>query len=102
MHSKLFGDDDIIQLKIKAHQLYDKYIKSGAEFECNLSDNTRSKLNDLLENDDKWMSQEMDYFEETHLVAMWDDSILELVSLLRMSKQRFHVSSTHLAHQVTV
>ena len=48
------GKDDffVAQAKIKAHRLYNKYVRIGAEFEINISSTERRKIKNILESMD--------------------------------------------------
>ena len=52
-HHDNHGDNQLSVFKVKAHELFKKYIKPGAEFEINIKSDTRNKgyrlMNDLTE-----------------------------------------------------
>ena len=85
------GDDqDLIMrsFKIKAYQLYKKYVDSGGEFEINISYESRMTLEHLMTNYEKWISDESKVSEKD-MTRLYDECMLELIKLLNHSRQRF-------------
>lgn len=76
-----------LELKLKAHYLYNKYIKVGSEFEINISGmqrdliaNMLDNLDDLLQNDNIRIDDIFEQFEECKM---------EMFALLKTSLDRY-------------
>eukprot|EP01084_Bolivina_argentea_P249986 418663_1 len=76
------SNDMLLSFKIKGLQLYNKYVKSGAEFEINLPYGTKCTLNEFFSNGN-------DYINELDLIKIFDEAIIEMKRLLNYSKRRF-------------
>ena len=72
--------------KIKAHKLYNKYVKIGSEFEINISSAERHKLSNLLDKLDVLMSYNMNLRD---LLLLFQDCKSEMKLLQTFSLTRF-------------
>ena len=80
-------DDTFIDnAKIKAHQLYQKYVKPGSEFEINISFQERNKLSNLLDKLDVLLSCNVNL---TDLLSLFEECKGEMKLLLQWSLTRF-------------
>eukprot|EP01083_Nonionella_stella_P039946 108641_1 len=65
-------------LKTKAHSLYLKYVREGAQFEINISFNERFKLINLMSDKEKWMDEK------------WDVSVQDLCDVFAISSDQIY------------
>lgn len=82
------GDEDrfISRAKIKAHKLYVKYIKSGSEFEINISSSERNNLSNLLNNLAVLLACNVNLRD---LIFLFDECKEQMKLLLSFSLSRF-------------
>ena len=88
--SATFDDKFLDNAKIKAHKLYKKYIKTGCEFEINISSLERGKLFDLLDCMDSWMSYNVNLKD---LLMIFEDCKKEMRMLMSYALERFKRST---------
>ena len=79
-------DDTQTKFKMKAHKLYEKYVKDGSEFELNLPYRIVSGLDEIMGDYEDWIGSE---FDELQMVKIFDSCLGEITSLLNGSKDRF-------------
>ena len=79
--------DVVLAFKNKAYRLYRKYVKTGAEYEINVSYRIRGRLDKYMSNYDEWMNH--DTFSKYKLVTLFDDATKEMIKLLDYSRSRF-------------
>ena len=84
-------DDELVDLKIKAHNIYKKYIAVGSELEINISWDARSKLIDILEDLPSLIS--MDGIRMNDLFIIFDECKSEVWQLMMGSFFRFQSHS---------
>ena len=76
----------LVHFKKKALVLYNKYISSDAQFQINISFQTKEPLEALMRNENQWICGDL---KESDLVKVFDSSIFELLRLLDSSKRRW-------------
>ena len=81
-------NDPLLEYRIKAYELYDKYIKIGSEFEINIGYAERHKFTNLMGNYYEWISPENE-INETSLIILFDQAMIEMKKMLNNSKRRF-------------
>ena len=96
------GIDDEIKAKrvefiIRSYLLYVKYIKSDAEFQLNISFDTRSKLTQIMDSLGDWINyDEFDKMTNTeimkYLYDIFDDCLQQMHTLLTNSFTRYQMS----------
>ena len=79
--------DSIADLKIKAHKIYNKYIKIGCEFEINVSFRLRNECKYKLENLENLLGD--DTITIQNLFDLYDRVKKEMIKLLQWSLIRF-------------
>lgn len=81
------GEDTFLDnAKIKAHKLFNKYIKQGSEFEINISSQERRKLSNLLHELDVLLSHNINLQE---LLLLFEPCKKQMKLLLQWSLTRF-------------
>ena len=85
--SEMDRDDIFINnAKIKSHKLYNKYIKSGSEFEVNIPSEERYKLSNMLDKLDLLLSYNMNLVD---LLLLFEECKQEMKVLQTFSLSRF-------------
>ena len=84
------GDKFLFFAKMKAHKLYEKYIKVGCEFEINISSKARCKLHSKLGNIDSLINEQDTENPMTirDLILVFEHSKIEMLKLLTYSLTR--------------
>ena len=77
--------DNLCFAKIKAHKIYNKYIKWGSEFEINIALSQRTKIANILHDFDRLTSYKVS-MEDLYL--LFDEAQLEMMNLLNYSLGR--------------
>jgi len=80
---------DLQAFKQSAYELFKKYVESGSEFEINISCKMRNELADLMGEHEAWMAVE-NPISADELVVVFNDTMREMMMLLRQSRCRFH------------
>merc|ERR1712157_257155 len=78
---------NITDVKIKAHQIYNKYIKVGSEFEINISGIQRDEIAEIMDSVEVLLNN--DDANVTKLFELFNECKLEMVQLLRSALNRF-------------
>ena len=93
--------DDVFlyQSKIKAHKLYNKYIKIGCEFELNIEASQRRELQTALEDLQILLASDMTLKD---LYILFEDAKQEMNVLLTFSLNRFRSDTGEFAKVVTL
>merc|ERR1712087_549074 len=77
----------------KAHGLYQKYIRQGADYEINISSGMRIQYNKLLGDKRKWLKEKSRTMEIGALADMFDKCIQVNLGLMGHSFVRFKASA---------
>ena len=77
-------------VKIKAHELFKKYIEDGTAFEINISGTMRDSLTDTIGNLDQLLEDECVDLQQMYTV--FEDSVQEMIALQSISFERFKQS----------
>lgn len=85
--SNVDKDGVLIQAKIKAHKLYEKYINTGSEFEINISSAQRMMIVSIIDDFDRFISR--DNITLKDMRDLFEDSKEEMWKLLQYSFTRF-------------
>eukprot|EP01084_Bolivina_argentea_P144088 252890_1 len=88
LHKQILADS-----KMKAHELYNKYIAQGSKFEINISDKMRKKLINILEDKDNLMNKIN--INLADLVKLFEEPKNEMKMLLQYSYERFKDSEEY-------
>ena len=80
------GDERLLFAKMKAHKIYEKYIRIGSEFEINISSKERRKINKVVSNLELFLRSEK--WEFVDLMDIYEVSKNEMWSLLNYSLKR--------------
>merc|ERR1712129_151800 len=74
------------KLRVIAHKLYTKYVRTGADLEINISHKTKKKLFKLKLHDlDKWLSQTETQCDVNLIYHLFDECMEEMFALMRSS-----------------
>jgi len=84
------NDEFLLGAKLKARELFNKYIKIGSKFEINISSYNREALYHILENKDNLMTININYAD---LLLLFEPSKDEMSVLLSYSLTRFRFSA---------
>ena len=68
-------------------QLYQKYIKTGCDYEINISFDEKNKFDNLMKNKENWLKTNKLSVDE--LFILFDGCIWEMVKLMNDSFKRF-------------
>eukprot|EP01084_Bolivina_argentea_P203939 348231_1 len=79
-------DKQLYITKIKAHKLYNKYIKLNSEFEINISSKMRKRLRNVLEDEKKLIAYDIDLYG---LIKLFEKPKYEMYQFLNTSYLRF-------------
>ena len=84
--------DDLFKYKLKAHQIFEKYVKIGSEFEINISSDTRAAVTDIL--GDAYQLLYADNYSDhklglKDLLLIFEDCKLAMLELMQFSLTRF-------------
>eukprot|EP01083_Nonionella_stella_P189749 702370_1 len=82
------SDKQLFDAKIRAHQMYNKYIRIGSEFEINISSLMRKRLMDLLDDKQRLMDSSITL---ANLAVIFEQSKYEMKRLLTYSYSRFRL-----------
>lgn len=82
--------DHLFDLKKRAHKLYHKYIKIGAEYEVNISSKMRDPIMDILNDFSTFATIDI-YHQE--LILLFNEVKQEMKVLLEFSLSRFKASN---------
>lgn len=74
--------------KEMAFEIFDKYIRTGSEYEINVSYTVRMKYMSLMGSNDIWMNGMKD-FDESELFRLFEDCYDEMLRLMSQSFTRF-------------
>lgn len=85
--------DSMQDPKTKAYKLYNKYVKTGAEFEINVSYATRKKCQNMLENFSVLLEDETIQIED--LFKIFHECKKQVTGLLNNSLTRFKNTTDH-------
>ena len=91
-HKDLVGNDIVCDLKMRAVMLFEKYIRTSAAFEINISFGQRDYLSFLMNNINEWLSRENDKTKGEQLkfsLDLFKPVIAEQFTLLGFSFTRF-------------
>lgn len=85
-------NDDLFKYKLKAHQIYEKYIKTNSEFEINISSECRTTVSDIL--DDAYQLLYADNYSNhklglKDLLIVFEDCKMAMLELMQFSLTRF-------------
>ena len=83
------ADEALLCAKMKAHKLYEKYIKIGSEFEINISSKERKKISKIVSDLDSFLQSDEWKFKE--LLQIFEVSKKEMRILLNYSLKRFQL-----------
>eukprot|EP01084_Bolivina_argentea_P313896 543648_1 len=83
---KEFDDKFMYNVKIKAHKIYNKYVKVGTEFEINISAEERNKISNILDNLNQLMNYNINY-DDMYLI--FEETKKEMLMLLSLSLERW-------------
>ena len=87
------------ELKVRAYQLYKRYITIGSEHEINVSYNTRKRLIGLMHDIDSWIDNDLDGRNIKDallfLFKLFDSAIDETRGLLQFSFSRLKASAAY-------
>ena len=75
-------DNDILDCKLIAWKLYNKYIRAGSEFEINIGSLLRRELTMLLNDEFEWIHRNTDYNNSNKLLSLFIDCNREMMKLL--------------------
>ena len=75
------------QAKLKAFQLYDKYIKTDGDYKIDIEYNTKMNLDNWIENEYSWIHNNMVDIQD--LLEIFQDAVQDLLEILCDSYQRF-------------
>jgi len=78
----------IQRYKEMAYALFDKYVRTGSEYEINVSYTVRMKYMTLMASRDMWMNGTQD-IDETELFRLFEDCYDEMLRLMSQSFTRF-------------
>ena len=87
--SEIIHGGNMDNFKTMARELYLRYIKTGSEWEINISYMQRLKYERLMDDDNVWLNDNKDYDDLYKLYVLYDYCIQEMVSLLRSAFSRF-------------
>ena len=84
--------DDLFKYKLKAHQIYEKYIKTNSEFEINISSECRTTVTEIL--DDAYQLLYADNYSNhklglKDLLMLFEDCKMAMLELMQFSLTRF-------------
>lgn len=74
-----------------AYAIFDKYIRSGSEYEINVSYQVRMKYMHLMSNKSDWINK-MDDMDENELCRLFEDCYDEMIRLMSQSYSRFKLT----------
>ena len=80
-------DDVLSDIKVKAHRIYNKYVQPGAEFEINVSFESRDQVRSTVGNLGLLLNYESMEMED--LSTVFEDCKMEILRLLITSMIRF-------------
>eukprot|EP01084_Bolivina_argentea_P041032 75716_1 len=80
-----FEDKCMYNVKIKAHKIYNKYVKVGSEFEINISAEQRNEMKNILDNLNQLMNYNVKYND---MYLIFEESKKEMLILLNSSLMR--------------
>lgn len=89
---KISGNEESIfreDLKEKAHQIYEKYIRVGSEFEINISFSLRNGYIFLFANYEEWMEMDAGQMSINDLYELFETCMLEIFRFLMQSFTRY-------------
>ena len=82
-----WSDDEVVDIKTKAYQIYKKYVEFGSSLEINISHIQRQAIVDVLDDLEELLKDEN--VRIIDLYRVFDDAIGEMIQLLKMSVTRF-------------
>eukprot|EP01084_Bolivina_argentea_P108271 193490_1 len=82
----------IKKYKKMAYEIYDKYVRMGAEYEINISYGVRMGYMSIMSNEHIWINS-MNDFDEIKLFTLFDDCYDEMIRLMQQSFARFKRTS---------
>ena len=88
-------DKDVLfidNVKMKANQLFTKYIEAGTTFEINISGTMRDSLTDTIGNLDQLLEDES--VDLSQMYTVFEQSVQEMMTLQSISFERFKQSET--------
>ena len=74
-----------------AYEIFDKYIRTGSEYEINISYQVRMKYMSLMASRNNWI-HEMNIMDENELCRLFEDCYDEMIRLMSQSYSRFKLT----------
>ena len=75
--------------KLISRDLFVKYIEIGSEWEINISYSARNKYIHLMDDEDIWLNEMNEYNDLMILYELFDECIMEMISLMKSAFSRF-------------
>ena len=86
--------DTATEVRMKAHKLFNKYVRIGATFEINISYLQRKALIDLMNNETEWLSN--NDIKHERLCDIFNDSCKTMYKLMNDAHHRFIITESFL------
>ena len=85
-------DEFMFYVKVKAHEIYNKYVKVGCEYEINIDGEERIRMTNILDDLDKLLFYTISFRE---MYLMFEIAKQEMMVLLNFSLNRWKVTEEY-------